>query len=71
LQKLTLPVLILIGQFDIPDFKALADFAHNQVKHAVKIVIPGAGHMSNMEKAEIVNEAIRLFLTRIPLTLST
>jgi 3-oxoadipate enol-lactonase len=71
LQKLTMPVLILIGQFDIPDFKAIADFAHDQIKQSVKIEIPGAGHMSNMESPEIVNEAIRQFLTRIPLTLST
>ncbi len=71
LHTLAMPVIILIGQFDIPDFKSLADFVHGQIKHSVKIEISGAGHMSNMEEPEIVNETIRQFLTRIPLTLST
>jgi 3-oxoadipate enol-lactonase len=64
LQKLTMPVLVLIGQFDIPDFKTIADFVFGQVKHSVKIEIPGAGHMSNMEEPQIVNETIHQFLTR-------
>ena len=71
LHKLTMPVLILIGQLDIPDFINLADFIHDQVKHSVRIEIPNAGHMSNMENPEIVNIAIRQFLLGIPLTLTS
>ncbi len=71
LHKLAMPVLILIGQLDIPDFITLADFIHDQVKHSVRIEIPNAGHMSNMEQPEIVNEAIRQFLLGIPLTLTS
>jgi 3-oxoadipate enol-lactonase len=65
LRKITMPTLILIGQLDIPDFKALAQLLNNQIKHSSKIEISGAGHMCNMEKQDIFNDLVNQFLIRI------
>lgn len=62
LQKLTMPALILTGQLDIPDFKALADLLNTRIKHSSKIEISGAGHMCNMETPEKFNDLVNQFL---------
>jgi 3-oxoadipate enol-lactonase len=62
LHKLTMPALILVGQLDIPDFKALATFLNSQIAHSSFIEIAGAGHMSNMESPEIFNDLVNNFL---------
>ncbi len=62
LQKIKLPALILIGQWDIPDFKELARVLNNQIEGSFLIEISGAGHMSNMEKPDLVNDLINQFL---------
>jgi 3-oxoadipate enol-lactonase len=49
LRELHLPALVLLGERDLPDFHAIADILSGGIKNAQKIVIPGVGHMSNME----------------------
>jgi 3-oxoadipate enol-lactonase len=65
LQKLKMPCLILIGEFDIPDFKAISDLLNKQIKHAFKIEIAGVGHMCNMESPDIFNSHVNEFLTQV------
>ena len=62
LHKLNVTALILVGQLDIPDFKALATFLNGQIAHSSLIEIAGAGHMSNMKSPEIFNDLVNSFL---------
>jgi 3-oxoadipate enol-lactonase len=64
LAKLATPALILIGQFDIPDFKDLAQLLNKEIPDSLKIEISGAGHMCNMERPEIFNDLMDQFLIR-------
>jgi pimeloyl-ACP methyl ester carboxylesterase len=66
LQKIDVPTLIMIGQLDIPDFKDLALKLKKQIDHAQYIEIAGAGHMSNMEKPDLVNDLLHQFLDQLP-----
>jgi 3-oxoadipate enol-lactonase len=65
LQKITMPCLILIGEFDISDFKAISYVLNKQIKHSSKIEIAGAGHMCNMESPLLFNELVNQFLIQI------
>ena len=62
LHKLSVPALILVGQLEIPDFKALAVLLNSQIAGSSLIEIAGAGHMSNMESPEIFNDEMNNFL---------
>ncbi len=61
LQQITCPTQIIVGELDGPtppsDARLMADRIHN----ARLAVIPGAGHLSNLEQPELFNEAIRSF----------
>ena len=63
LRELRMPVLAIVGEEDIPDFRQIAEMVHQQVPGARKAVIPGVGHMVNMEAPEQVNDAVSAFLT--------
>jgi 3-oxoadipate enol-lactonase len=65
LQNLTMPGLILTGQLDLPDFKAIAQVLREQIKDSVEFEIAGAGHMCNMEMPEQFNDIVCQFLNRI------
>jgi pimeloyl-ACP methyl ester carboxylesterase len=62
LRELTMPLLAIVGEHDIPDFLAATDAICRGAPHAQKLVIPGAGHMANMEAPELVTPAILAFL---------
>jgi 3-oxoadipate enol-lactonase len=65
-RKIVVPTLVLVGQLDIPDFKDLAHILKKQIEHAQFIEIAGAGHMSNMEKPDLVNVLVNQFLDQLP-----
>lgn len=56
------PSLVLVGQLDSDDFQSAADWLASQIVGAKKVVIEGAGHMSNMERPEAFNTAVLEFL---------
>jgi 3-oxoadipate enol-lactonase len=62
LSQIKVPVLIMTGEKDIADFQQIADILHKNIKQSIKEEIPGAGHMSNMEKANIFNHLVDDFL---------
>ncbi len=64
LGNISLPTLILIGQLDIPDFKALAQLLNSEISGSSLIEVPGAGHMSNMEAPDVFNDLVDQFLIR-------
>ncbi len=62
LWQIRAPALAIVGERDLPDFHAIADTLQQRIPWARKVVVPGAGHMANMEAPEQVNEVILSFL---------
>jgi pimeloyl-ACP methyl ester carboxylesterase len=62
LAEYRLPTLILVGEYDLPRFHGIADRFASGIAEAEKVVIPRAGHMSNMENAEVVTQRLLAFL---------
>lgn len=58
------PTLVIVGEHDLPDFHRVADALAAGIPAARKVVVPGAGHMSNMERPAEVNAELLVFLRR-------
>ena len=65
LPELRMPVLAIVGEYDIPDFLQITELVRQQAPAARKTVVPGVGHMANMEALEQVNDAVLQFLTKV------
>jgi 3-oxoadipate enol-lactonase len=65
LGRIAAPTLVLVGEHDhetpVEYARALAD----GIESAVLEVVPGAGHLSNLEAPEAVNDLIRRFLDSV------
>lgn len=64
LDSVTVPVLLLVGEQDIP-FRNGIDYMDNKIRDTEKHIFSGAGHGVNIEDAAGVNTAISGFLGRI------
>jgi pimeloyl-ACP methyl ester carboxylesterase len=62
LDEITVSALVLIGELDLPRFKNIADALAAGIARSNRVVIQGAGHMSNMENVNDVNDALLSFL---------
>jgi pimeloyl-ACP methyl ester carboxylesterase len=62
LAALHMPTLVIVGERDLPEFQAIAELLHQRVPNASRVVIPGVGHMSNMEDPVYFNERVLEFL---------
>jgi 3-oxoadipate enol-lactonase len=49
------PTLVLVGELDLPDFRAIARRLAAELPRATLHTISGAGHMANMEAPDAVN----------------
>jgi 3-oxoadipate enol-lactonase len=65
LKKIRVPVLIITGEKNIRDFQLIADMLHTEIKGSLKKEIADAGHMSNMEQAEVFNRMVSDFLITV------
>ena len=63
LHEISAPTLIIVGEHDPPDFHVIAETLE-QIPDARKVVLPGAGHMSNMENPGSFNDAVMGFLAK-------
>lgn len=54
--------LVLVGERDLQDFHRIADALVQAAPNAVKVLLPGVGHLSNMEDPLHFNEAVLDFL---------
>jgi len=61
--KVTTPSLLIVGKKDI-FFAPLAEKLNEILPDSEKVIIPGAGHMVNMEAPERFNEILLRFLLR-------
>lgn len=57
--------LIMVGDRDLPGFQTCADELAGKIPGVEKQVIPGVGHLMNLEAPEVVTEAITGFLVKV------
>ena len=63
LRDITVPTLVLAGADDT-NFLAAADYMATAIRHAEKVVVPGAGHAANIDQPSAFNDAVVDFLAR-------
>lgn len=61
LEKLTMPALLIAGEND-PDALVATDQLCASLPNVRKVVIPGAGHVVNLQAPTAFNDAVRRFL---------
>lgn len=61
LSQITVPVLITVGKEDSVTPPESSWHMYKQLNNAQVVIIPCAGHMANMENAEMFNEQLRHF----------
>lgn len=64
LETIMAPTLVLAGEQDFSDFRRIADTLL-QIPGARKVVLPGIGHMLNMEDPPTFNHLVLTFLAEI------
>jgi pimeloyl-ACP methyl ester carboxylesterase len=66
LPRITAPTLLIWGERDTRSPLSVARTFARAIPHAELVVIPDAGHMSNLERPEEFNAAVRAFCRRGP-----
>jgi pimeloyl-ACP methyl ester carboxylesterase len=64
LPNITKPSLVLVGADDTP-FLAAADYMAKKIPNAEKLVIPNAGHVSNIDQPDLFNDGVLEFLNTL------
>ena len=64
LGELTMPALLTVGELDLPDFHAIADRIEARLPGVERALIPGAGHVPNLETPEAFHRVVEPFLAR-------
>jgi pimeloyl-ACP methyl ester carboxylesterase len=64
LSEIRVPTLVIRGDRDVPTITKIVDALEKNVPGAKKMIIPGAGHMVNVEKPGEFNSAVLDFLRR-------
>lgn len=62
LAEIRAPTMIIVGDQDVQDIMATSELLESGIANARRIVISGAAHMVNMEKAEEFNRLVLEFL---------
>lgn len=65
LGELALPVLIVVGELDVPDFRDISRRLTAEVRGAREIVVPEVGHIVNLEAPAQFNALALEFLASI------
>jgi len=58
LAKIAAPTLVMVGEWDLPDFQAVARLVADKVPGASLKVIRDAGHASNLENTAEFNQCL-------------
>jgi len=64
LPKIAVPTLLIWGELDARSPLSVARQFQEAIPDTKLVVIPGAGHVSNLERPEPLNEAVREFCRR-------
>jgi pimeloyl-ACP methyl ester carboxylesterase len=62
LKEIRVRMLAIVGERDLPDFHAIAGLIEQDVPGARRVVLPGIGHVVNMEAPERFNQLVLDFL---------
>lgn len=62
--KVTSRTLLMVGERDLPGFRASADELAAKIPGAEKMVVSGAGHVISLEAPEVVTQVLVSFLGR-------
>jgi 3-oxoadipate enol-lactonase len=62
LSELHLPVLVIVGDQDIPYIQAAADYMQEKIPSARKAIIQDAAHLPNMDHPEEFQRKVAAFL---------
>ena len=65
LDELEMPVLLIVGEHDVPYVHAAADDVVEHVPSARKVIINDAAHLANMDQPVRFQSAVRSFLDEI------
>ncbi|WP_163920114.1 alpha/beta fold hydrolase [Photobacterium sp. Alg240-V54] len=65
IEQLTLPTLIMSGMEDNPRPPLEAQLMHDAIDGSEYVLIPDAGHISNLEQPQFVTEQLQRFLNNV------
>jgi pimeloyl-ACP methyl ester carboxylesterase len=65
LAELAMPVLVAVGEHDVPGFREMSAVLARGIPAAQYHVVPDAGHMINMEQPGAVNALLSRFLEQL------
>jgi 3-oxoadipate enol-lactonase len=65
LHTIAVPTLVVIGEEDAPDQRNIAELVSKKISRARKTVVPGGGHLVNMEESSLFNQLVLDFLDGI------
>ena len=65
LDKLNLPVLVIVGAHDTPYIRAAADVMVEKIPYAKKVIFENAAHLPNMDQPEEFRRIVDVFLERV------
>lgn len=63
LAEIGCPVLVIVGDQDLPHIQDIAGLLARKIAGAKLVMIPGAGHIVNLDAPRAFNEAVAAFLT--------
>lgn len=66
LPQITVPTLLIWGELDARSPPSIARRFEDAIPDSELVVIPGAGHESNLERPERFNDAVRVFCRAHP-----
>ena len=66
LPHITVPTLLIWGSLDVRSPLRIARQFEEAIPETEFVVIEGAGHVSNLERPELVNDAVREFCRAHP-----
>ena len=62
LGTISVPALVVVGEYDVPDMLAIADILAGRIPHARKVVLNGLGHLPSLEDPPRFNQLVLEFL---------
>ena len=65
LAGIDVPTLVVVGEEDKPSPPAVAEAMHEAIPSSRFVVLPGAGHLTNLEVPDAFNEALGAFLEEL------
>jgi pimeloyl-ACP methyl ester carboxylesterase len=65
LDGLKIPVLVIVGEHDIPYLQAAADYMLSNIPSARKVILKDAAHLPNMDHPDQFQAAVCSFLDEV------